>query len=517
MLGPRSLLAALGGIPWVLGRGPSLGVVSSMNAMALPHKVALIDDLGSITFAELERRANRAARLFTDLGVKPGDTVVTLLRNGRHQVEILLAAQKLGLAATPLNTWSSPAESHALLGTVEPKLIVYDVRHRELVSTGGPSQLFVGDPSKSLPRSLHYESEVQRCSSGPLSPVAMSTASPEVIIHTSGTTGTPKGARRDPAAAGVDSLTRILQVIPLCRDDVIFCPAPLFHSFGLATLAIASLLGATLVLPDRFDPAGSLDMIESHRVTAISAVPVMLNRILALDPSEIRVHALDAVRIILVSGSALTQSTRQQTKSVFGDVLYDLYGSTEVGWVAIATPDDMVSRPGSVGRPVPGIELAMFDDQGAEVKPGVPGEIFVKSEVVFEGYTSGETRPHKAGYMSIGDVGHLDSEGFLYVEGRADEMMVIGGENVYPIEIENVIGSIDGVSDVAAFGVPDDEYGTRAVVFVVGTAQDDEILSACRSSLASFKVPRAIHRIEELPRNASGKVLKRELVDQVPS
>lgn len=483
--------------------------------MALPHKVALIDDFGSVTFGELERRANRTARLLTDLAVRPGDPLVTLLRNGRHQVEILLAAQKLGLAATPLNTWSSPEESNALLKSVDPKLIVYDVRHRGLVSNGSATHLCVGDPSKALPRSLDYESESSGYSGAPLSPISMSTASPEVIIHTSGTTGTPKGARRDPAAAGVDSLTRILQVVPLNREDVVFCPAPLFHSFGLATLSIASLLGATLVLPDRFDPAGSLELIESHGVTAVSAVPVMLNRILALDPSQIDGHNLRAVRIILVSGSALTQQTRVQTRSVFGDVLYDLYGSTEVGWVAIATPDDMVTRPGSVGRPVPGIELAMFDMEGEPLPLGSSGEIFVKSEVVFEGYTSGESRPQKSGYMSIGDVGHLDADGYLFIEGRADEMMVIGGENVYPIEIENVIGSIDGVSDVAVFGVADDEYGTRAVAFVVGTADEQEILNACRSSLASFKVPIAIHKTDELPRNATGKVLKRELAERV--
>lgn len=488
-----------------------------MNAMALPHKVALVDRSGPLTFAELERRANRAARLFTDLGVRPGESVVTLLRNGRHQVEILLAAQKLGLSATPLNTWSSPDESRAVLRAVEPKLMVYDVRHRDQVSDGSATHLCVGDPSKALPRSLDYESEASRYPGGPLSPISLATASPEIIIHTSGTTGTPKGARRDPAAAGVDSLARILRVIPLSREDVVLCPAPLFHSFGLATLAIASLLGATLVLPDRFDPADSLELVEAHEVTALAAVPVMLNRILALDRSQLDARNLAAVRIILVSGSALSEQTRVGTREVFGDVLYDLYGSTEVGWVAIATPADMVTKAGSVGRPVPGIDLAIFGEGGEILPPGSSGEIFVKSEVVFEGYTSGDSRPQKAGYMSIGDVGHLDPDGYLFIEGRADEMMIIGGENVYPIEIEDVIRSVDGVSDVAVLGVKDEEYGMRAEAFVVGTAEDQQILGACRSALASYKVPTAVHKIDELPRNATGKVLKRELAERVIS
>lgn len=197
---------------------------------------------------------------------------------------------------------------------------------------------------------------------------------------------------------------------------------------------------------------------------------------------------------------------------LFGDVLYDLYGSTEVGWVTIATPEDMNKHQKTVGKPVTGIEVAVFSKEGEKLPTNEVGELFIKSNLLFEGYTSGETKDEREGYMSIGDLGRLDDDGYLFIEGRADDMVVIGGENVYPIEVEEVIESMSGVDEAAVLGVSDEEYGEVLAAFVVGSVSGDEVISNCKEELASYKVPKRIEVMDELPRTSTGKVLKRELI-----
>lgn len=510
----RAPLAIAAAIPHLVGRGPSLGVLSQMNAVALGGKVAIHDRSGSITFRELDREANRAAHSLRAAGLRGGDRAAMLLRNGRETAALSLGAQKIGVVVCPLNTWAKMKELTAVLDQLDARLLVYDTRHSEQVATAAPEGLelvHVGDVADALPGSRAYEAFSGGLSSPPF-PLTRERGVAKIIIQTSGTTGVPKGAARDASAAGVGALASLLGSVPYRRDDVILCPAPLFHSFGLATFTFATVLGATLILPERFDPEGSLDLIDRHEATAASFVPVMVRRIGSL-PDEVKArYDLSSLRIVMASGSVLSQDLRRASTELFGDVLYDLYGSTEVGWVAIATPEDMKRKPRSVGRPVDGIDVGVFSEEGDALEPGHTGELYIKSNVLFEGYTSGEAKKERDGYMSIGDLGHLDDEGYLYVESRSDDMVVVGGENVYPIEVEEVIENIDGVSEVTVLGAEDDEYGHVLAAFVVGSVTQKKVRDVCRSELASFKVPRKIKIVPELPRTSTGKVLKRELV-----
>jgi fatty-acyl-CoA synthase len=269
------------------------------------------------------------------------------------------------------------------------------------------------------------------------------------------------------------------------------------------------------VLPERFDPEGSLEWIERYNVTAASFVPVMLRRIVSLDDDIKDRYDLSSLRIVMTSGSVLSDDLRKAATELFGEVIYDLYGSTEIGWVAIATPEDMRSKPKTVGMPVEGIDVAVFSADGERLGTNETGELYVKSGILFEGYTSGESKDERDGYMAIGDYGRLDDDGYLFVASRTDDMVVVGGENVYPIEVEQVIESVAGVTEVTVIGVQDEEYGEVLAAFVVGTADTNTIESTCKAELASYKVPKRIELRDELPRNATGKVVKRDLIAQL--
>jgi acyl-CoA synthetase (AMP-forming)/AMP-acid ligase II len=510
----RGAVGAAASLPWLLGRGPSLGIISRINAAAAGPKPAIHDRQGTLTWRDVERRSNRVARALISRGVQPGDRVATLLRNGREIVEVLIGSQKLGVTVWPLNTWAGAEELAVLVEQADPRLLVYDVRQAERLEAVVPDDvalLAVGGLGTG--EAEPYESALEAAPSTPPPPFARHRAPARIVIHTSGTTGKPKGAARGAGTNALRDFAGLLGVVPFHRDDVILCPAPLFHSFGLLTGTVAFLLGATLVLPDRFDPQETLELIERHSVTACSLVPVMLRRILSLPEETRRRYDLSSARIVLVSGSAMSQDLREAATELFGDVLHDLYGSTEAGWVAIATPEEIRERPGTVGHPVPGVEVAAFSPSGKRLPPGETGELYVRSAAMFEGYVTGEESKKREGFLSLGDLGHLDQEGSLHVEGREDEMVVVGGENVYPIEVEEAVTRLDGVDDVAGIGVEDPEYGEVLAAFYTGPADPDAIREGCERALASFKVPRRVERVEELPRTATGKVRKAVLTE----
>jgi fatty-acyl-CoA synthase len=505
-------------LPWLFGRGPSLGIVSQMHRFALGDKPAIHDRNGTLTWSELDLRANQMASALQDAGVGSGDRVAAVLRNGREFVEVAIGTQKAGMVSCPLNTFAKPKELAETLANTRAKILFYDTAHAEQIRKADIEDLplvFTGDPSRAVEGSISFDAFVEAKSEDPPAPFTRSAGTPRIIIQTSGTTGTPRGASRDAAAAGLGALANLIKVVPYHRDDIILIPTPMFHSFGLVSLSIAAGLGATMVLPHKFDPRETLSLIETHRVTALSLVPVMIRRILSL-PDEVKSrYDLSSLRIILASGSAMGQDLRREATELFGEVLYDLYGSTEAGWVSIATPEDIKKHPLSVGKPSPGIDVAIFSSDGNKVPPGQTGEIYVKSKYVFEGYTSGDAKDQRQGYMAIGDLGRLDTENYLYVESRADDMVIIGGENVYPIEVEDAITSIAGVNDAAVVGVEDEEYGQILVAFVEGDVAPDVVQKTCEEELASYKVPKRVEVLQELPRTGTGKVLKRELISQM--
>jgi len=502
---PRRALGAVGTLPWLLGRGPSLGSLTQIHAAAQGSKTALIDRHGELTWAELDARANRLAHALESMDLQPGDRVATLLRNGRESVEALIACQKHGYEVAPLNTWAKPKELRTILERSHPAVLIFDPKHEDQVRDA-----LGEDPSEK--GAVDYESLIAGQPDGQIFPFGPR-GSQRILIHTSGTTGKPKAASRNANARATLAFLQVLAVVPYRADDVIVCPAPLFHSFGLLTLTIQMAIGATIVLPEKFDPSETLGLIERHRATAMSLVPVMIRRILSL-PDDEKAGDLSSLRILLASGSAMSPEMRREAMELFGDVLYDLYGSTEAGWVAIATPEDMRTDDSTLGKPVPGVEVAVFDENRKRVDQGEAGELYIRSDMVFEGYASGENTKEIDGFLSIGDIGYLDEEGRLFVEGRGDDMVVIGGENVYPAEIEEVVDSIDGVEDVAVAGMEDDEYGEILVAFVVGSVEPDTVRETAERELASFKVPKRVEIVDELPRNSTGKVLRKELVEQ---
>jgi fatty-acyl-CoA synthase len=304
-------------------------------------------------------------------------------------------------------------------------------------------------------------------------------------------------------------------MIPLRARESTMLAAPMFHSWGFAHFTLAMALSSTLVMRRKFDPEDTLAACAQHECTALIVVPVMLQRILELPPETIERYDLRALRVIAASGSALPGDLALKVMDRFGDVLYNLYGSTEVAWATIATPKDLREAPGTAGRPPRGTVVKLLREDGAEVGPGETGRIFVGNEMAMDEYTGGGGKQVVRGLMSSGDVGHFDEHGRLFVAGRDDEMIVSGGENVFPREVEDLLAAHEAVCDVAVVGVDDDEFGQRLRAFVVVESgrdpSPDELKDHIKANLARYKVPREIVFIEELPRNATGKVLKREL------
>jgi acyl-CoA synthetase (AMP-forming)/AMP-acid ligase II len=297
--------------------------------------------------------------------------------------------------------------------------------------------------------------------------------------------------------------------------------APMFHSWGFVHFTLGMGLGSTLVLRRKFDPEDTLSATAQHECSALIVVPVMLQRILELPAETIDKYDLDALRVIAASGSALPGEMAIRLMDRFGDVLYNLYGSTEVAWATIATPEDLRAAPGTAGRPPRGTVVKLLDDQGIEVSPGATGRIFVGNEMAFEGYTGGGGKQNVGGLLSSGDVGHFDEAGRLFIDGRDDEMIVSGGENVFPREVEDLLHDHDAIDEVAVIGVDDEQFGQRLKAFVVrcggSSVSEEELKDYVRANLARYKVPREVVFLDELPRNATGKVLKRELAEREPT
>ncbi|HEY4997300.1 MAG TPA: AMP-binding protein, partial [Solirubrobacteraceae bacterium] len=466
-----------------------------------------------LTFEEVHARSNALAHELSRAGVGAKDGVAIMCRNHRGFIEATVACSKLGASALYLNTAFAGPQITDVLAREQPVAVIYDEEFANLVEEGAAGrQRFIAwsEPGAS-PSAPLLEQLIARGESTELNPPE---ESGRVVILTSGTTGTPKGAARnqpdslEPAAA-------LFSKIPLHARESTMIAAPMFHSWGFAHFTLALPLASTLVLRRKFDPEDTLRAAAHHRASALALVPVMLQRILELGPERIARYDLRALRIIALSGSALPGEMATRAMDTFGDILYNLYGSTEVAWATIATPEDLRAAPGTAGRPPIGTVVKLLDEAGQEVTQGAAGRIFVANEMMFEGYTGGGGKEIIGGLMSTGDVGHFDAGGRLFVDGRDDEMIVSGGENVFPREVEDLLADHVGIEEAAVVGVPDEQFGQRLKAFVVprGGAELDaeEIKAYVKQNLARFKVPREIVFLEQLPRNATGKIVKREL------
>jgi acyl-CoA synthetase (AMP-forming)/AMP-acid ligase II len=487
-------------------------------AARYPDRSALVDERGVLTFEQLDRRTNALARGLERAGVGEGDGVAIMARNHRGFIEATAAVSKLGAGGLYLNTAFAGPQIADVIARENPVAVIYDEEFTGLVGDGARGRTEVlswtdtdGDGGRGEEEVPRLEELIEGNDDGPLQPPA---EPGRTVILTSGTTGTPKGAaRRQPDS--IEPIASLFSKIPFRARETTMIAAPLFHSWGFAHFTIALPLASTMVLRRRFDAEDTLRAVAHHSATALVLVPVMLQRILDLGEDTIARYDTSSLRIIALSGSALPGELATRAMDVFGDVLYNLYGSTEVAWATIATPADLRAAPGTAGRPPIGTAVKLLDEQGREVPKGQTGRIFVGNEMVFEGYTGGGSKEVIAGLMSTGDVGRLDDAGRLFVEGRDDEMIVSGGENVFPREVEDLLADHDAIEEVAVIGVPDEEFGQRLVAFVVlrpGAELDASAVQAyVRANLARFKVPREVIFLEQLPRNATGKVLKREL------
>jgi fatty-acyl-CoA synthase len=512
---PPQHLAALGAD---VVRWGEIGMIPALNARRNPHRTAIVDDEGTMTFAELNDSVNAVANGLLGLGVRGGDGVAILARNHRWFLIANYACARVGARTILLNTEFSGPQIRDVSEREGARVIIYDDEYSDAVKMASPAlgaiRALGTNPDSPEPSSSTDETLAEMIERSSKDAAPKATKKSAIIILTSGTTGTPKGANRH-APPTLAPIGGVLSAVPFKAGEVTALPSPMFHALGYLHATIAMTLGSTLVLHRRFAPAVVLSDVATHKVTAIVVVPVMLSRMLdALEAMPIKPD-LSNLRIIFVSGSQLGAELATRAMKDIGPVVYNLYGSTEISFVSIARPQDLKKNPATVGPMIKGVKVKILDEHGSELPTGQVGRIFVGTFFPFEGYTGGGNKEIIDGLMSSGDVGYFDSDGLLYVSGRDDEMIVSGGENVFPAEVEDLISGHPEVIEATAIGVEDKDFGQRLRAFVVlkdGAAlTEDAIKDYVRNHLARYKVPREVIFLAELPRNPTGKILKREL------
>ena len=492
------------------GASPATGVATA--AIHHPHELAIVDERGSLTWERLHLRTNALAASFAAMGIGPGDGVGIMCRNHRGFVETTLAAAKLGASALYLNTMFAGPQLVEVTKREAPKALVYDAEFAGLLEGVDDSVIRIvaweegeDEGATTLEQLIATGSEA-----GHKPPPDK----PRFVILTSGTTGTPKGAQRS-SPDGLLSIASLIDKIPYRSRSTMVIAAPLFHSWGFFHFVMSLPTASTMVLRRRFDPEGTLQAAQESKANVLAAVPVMIQRILTLPEETLASYELPDLRITALSGSALPGELAIAWMDRFGDNVYNLYGSTEVAYATVATPEDLRAAPGTAGKPPRGTTVRILDENGQDVPEGGTGRIFVGNEMSFEGYTGGGGKEAIDGLLCSGDVGHIDAAGRLFIDGRDDEMIVSGGENVFPREVEDLLADHAAVVEVAVIGVEDEEFGQRLKAFVVVVegveVSDGELKAHVKANLAGYKTPREIEFLDELPRNATGKILKRDL------
>lgn len=500
------------------GASPVSGV--GLAAARDPDGVALVDEAGQLTWRELDARCDALAVGLRDLPGASVTTVAILCRNHRGLIEALAATSRLGADAVLLNTGFAGPQLADVLEREQADVLIADDEFDAVVEPA----------AQRLPemRRIHAWTEDEAARGATVDGLidANSGTRPgrparagRIVLLTSGTTGTPKGARRG-GSTDVASLAAMLDRIPWRAGESTVIAAPIFHAWGFGQVAIAATMTCTMIMRRRFDPVATLELVRDHGATGLAVVPVMLERITDLPDDVLDDHPMPTLRFATASGSRMRSDALVAFLDRYGDVVYNSYNATEAGLITTATPADLRVAPDTAGRPLIGTSVRILDDDDREVPVGEVGRIVVANNSGFDGYTGSDTKAFSDGHMVSGDVGRFDENGLLFVVGRDDEMIVSGGENVYPLEVEQVIGALDEVLEVAVTGVDDDRFGQRLVAHVVRAPRTqigaEDVQRQVRDQLAGFKVPRDVHFLDELPRNATGKILKREL-DPGPS
>ncbi len=516
LLEARHLMSLAGAIrSWE--RTPAACVAAHANSH--PRRPFLIDELGTLTFAEAHAQTSSIAAGLADLGAGPGERIALMARNHRGFILALLAGSKLGCTVVLLNTDFGGPQLAGVMEHEAPRLLIHDAEFGGLLA----------GVDGSIPRVLCWQDGQEAQAGTPAleqlgaSARAVAVAPPpapgRTIILSAGTTGAPKGVQRA-GSTPLRPLFGLLQRLPLRAGDRHVICAPMFHGWGFLHLGLAMLLGCTVVVRRRFDPELALESIADHRAASAPMVPVMLQRIMQLDPHVRGGYDTSSLRAIPLGGSAIPAGLAVRAMDALGDIVYNVYGSTEVAMATLATPSDLRRAPGTAGRPLPGTRVRILDERDRELPAGHTGVVYVDSALASDGYSGGGHKRAVDGLLCSGDLGHLDEAGRLFIDGRADDMIVSGGENVHPGEVEDVLVSHPAILEAAAVGVDDESFGQRLCAYVVcqpgGSISAEEVRAHVKANLARYKVPRDVQFLAALPRNPAGKVVKHELAALSP-
>ncbi len=502
-----------------------------IHAEATPERAAIVVDQASgdhprtLTFSELDATVNRAAHALRAFGIRPGERLVWC---GPNSVEVLVtihAARKGGLIAVPLSYRFNADEMQYVIDNSDATLVVVDAEQAPLVAQVRRRLpkvravvVFGGDVPEGCES---WDAAIAgQFDDEPATDDDASTAGAQ-MLYTSGTTGKPKGALRtttDPAI--VFALLGELGLLP--GADVHLTTGPLYHSGPLAFASLSHTLGNPIVLLRRFDARAWLELVKEHRVTNTFSAPTQLKRIVSLPADDLASADLSSMRCLIANAAPVPYALKQEVIEKLGDgFLYEVYGSTELGIVTVLKPEDQLRKPGSCGKTYGGVEVRLVKEDGTEAAPGEPGELFIRTGLAMDGYhrTSEQLDElEDGGWKSVGDVAYADEEGYLFICDRKKDMIISGGVNIYPAEIESVLHAHPQVLDAAVFGIPDDEWGERVHAIVQpkpGESIDlDELRAFVEDRVGGYKRPRSYELRDELPRTDAGKLLKRVLRDE---
>jgi acyl-CoA synthetase (AMP-forming)/AMP-acid ligase II len=498
--------------------GMAMTVGFASAAQRCPDHPGLVDELGTLTWRQLDERINALGAALQGLPSGQPKVIGVMCRNHRGFVQALVASNRIGSDVLLLNTsFAGPAMAD-VVNREGVDAVIYD---EEFTATVDRALAERPDATRIVAwTDGQHELTVEKLIADHLGQQPERTGRKgKMILLTSGTTGTPKGAKQSGGGAGIGTLKEILDRTPWRAEETIVIVAPMFHAWGFSQLIFAASMACTVVTRRKFDPEATLDLVDRHKATGLAVVPVMFDRIMDL-PDEVRNrYSGRSLRFAAASGSRMRPDVVISFMDQFGDVIYNNYNATEAGMIATATPEDLRAAPDTAGRPAGGTEIRILDPEFNEMPAGEVGTIYVRNDTQFDGYTSGATKDFHAGFMSSGDVGYLDKNGRLFVVGRDDEMIVSGGENVYPIEVEKTLAAHPEVAEAAVIGVGDEQYGQRLAAFVVlepgAQATVETLKQHVRQNLANYKVPREIAVLAELPRGSTGKILRDELKARV--
>ncbi|HEX2047188.1 MAG TPA: AMP-binding protein [Acidimicrobiales bacterium] len=487
-------------------------------AAADPDAVAVVEGAVTTTRSELNAEINRVSSGLAALGIKAGERGVWCGPNSTEVVVFMHACRKLGLVAVPLPYRFTAEECHHVLSDSDAAVVMVDAAYAPTIAGLVPRlpHLRLALSFRGTCPGMRPVEEVKALGAPGEPPPKADYGT--AMMYTSGTTGRPKGAIRSRSDRPL--LGAMMAALNFGSSEVHLVTGPLYHAGPNAFALLTHITGGTLVVMRSFDPAEWVRLVGEHRVTSAFVTPTHLKRIVALPDALLAAADLSSLRTVIANAAPVPYALKQEVVAKLGDgFLYEVYGSTELGIATVLRPEDQLRKPGSCGRPYGGIELKVVGDDGTERPAGEAGELFVRTALAIDGYHRMAEQmpelPGDEGWKSVGDVAWLDDEGYLYICDRKTDMIITGGMNVYPAEVEAALHAHADVADAAVIGLPDDEWGERVHAVVVakpGRQLDPSALDAFLAGrLARFKRPRSWDFRPELPRTESGKLLKRVL------